>query len=214
MKRVVIVDYESGNLFSVFHACRLLGLDPVITKDPVEFQHADGVILPGVGAFGDAMQHLENSGIADAVKEYISQQKPFLGICLGMQLLFDESEEFGSSKGLGLIKGKVRKFRYDDPSVKIPHVGWNQLSKPAAADWNSSWLKDVKDGDYMYFVHSYFVDPVDENDVFAVTDYEGKSFCAAVKKNNIFATQFHPEKSGHTGMSILKEFAATVMNNN
>ena len=212
MNKVAIIDFESGNLFSVFHACKLLGLDPVITHDETEVLTADGVILPGVGAFADAMQHLEKSGMTQAITTYIETGKPFLGICLGLQLLLDESEEFGETKGLGLIRGKVRKFQFES-NVKIPHVGWSKLQK-AGQSWSKTLFSQLHDGDYMYFVHSFYADPFDKEDIIASAEYEGKTFCAAIRKNNIFATQFHPEKSGTCGLKILESFAVEVKNGN
>ena len=210
MKKTVIIDYESGNLFSVFHVCKLLGLDPLISSDAGDLRQAAGVILPGVGAFGDAMENLRNTGMAEAISEYIYEDKPFLGICLGMQLLFEYSEEFGENVGLGLVKGHVKRFNFDDDRIKVPHVGWNRISKPEEKNWKDSLFKNVHDGDYMYFVHSYYAEATDERDIMAFTDYEGKKFCSAIMKNNIFATQFHPEKSGISGLSVVKEFAALL----
>ena len=210
MKKTVIIDYESGNLFSVFHACKMLGLDPLISNKTDDVHNAAGVILPGVGAFGDAMQNLYHSGMSDAIREYIADERPFLGICLGMQLLFEKSEEFGDNIGLGLVKGKVKKFIFSDTHIKVPHVGWNRIYKQEDVNSNSSILKNVSQGDYMYFVHSYYVEPTDEKDITSMTDYEGKNFCSSIMKKNIFATQFHPEKSGKSGISILKEFALLV----
>lgn len=212
MNKVAIIDFESGNLFSVFHACKLLGLDPVITNDEAEVLSSDGVILPGVGAFADAMQHLTSSGMTQAISKYITTGKPFLGICLGLQLLLDESEEFGDTKGLGLIKGKVRKFQFGS-QVKIPHVGWSKLQK-AGQLWSNTLFDHIHEGDYMYFVHSYYADPSDKEDIIANAEYEGQTFCAAIRKNNIFATQFHPEKSGKCGLKILESFAAEVKKGN
>jgi imidazole glycerol-phosphate synthase subunit HisH len=211
MKKTVIIDFQSGNLFSVLHACRLNGLDPVISDDVSEIADADGLILPGVGAFARAMEHLDSTGISQAIRNHAGEGKPFLGICLGLQLLFDESEEFGSAKGLGLVSGKVKKLHFDDPQIKIPHVGWNRLIKPDEADWSSSLFKNLQEGDYMYFVHSFYVEPSVKSEILAETIYEGKRFCSAIMKNNIFATQFHPEKSGEKGLSIVREFAEQVL---
>jgi glutamine amidotransferase len=209
MNKTVIIDFESGNLFSVQQACISMGLDPVISSKAGDLAGADGVILPGVGAFADAMKNLEHSGMAEALHQYIKSGRPFLGICLGLQLLLEDSEEFGSSKGLGLISGSVRKFRFHEP-VKVPHVGWSALRKPEHADWSSSYLRGLQLGDEMYFVHSFYAVPADESDVFAKAEYGGRSFCAAIRKNNIFATQFHPEKSGKKGLTIIEAFAEEV----
>jgi imidazole glycerol-phosphate synthase subunit HisH len=209
MNKTIIVDFESGNLFSVHQACASMGLEPVISSSAEDLADAAGVILPGVGAFADAMKNLQNSGMTEALHLYIKSGRPFLGICLGLQLLLEESEEFGSSKGLGMIRGAVRKFQFSE-QVKVPHVGWSALRKPEHADWNASYFSGLQPGDEMYFVHSFYAAPSDAKDVFATAEYGGKSFCAAIRKNNIFATQFHPEKSGKKGLKIIEAFAAEV----
>lgn len=196
---IAIIDYGAGNLHSVKNALDFLGADSVIIGNADEIKNADKVILPGVGAFGDAMKCLENSGLADTVKEVISDGKPFLGICLGLQMLFEESEETPNVNGLGIFKGKAVKI--PDTGLKIPHMGWNSITVTK----DSKILKDIGSEPYVYFVHSYYIKPEDKSVVSAYTEY-GERLDIAVEKDNVFATQFHPEKSGDLGMRILKNF--------
>ncbi|MDA8101180.1 MAG: imidazole glycerol phosphate synthase subunit HisH [Nitrospiraceae bacterium] len=199
---IAIIDYGMGNLRSVQKGFERMGHEAVVTREPHTILDARRVVLPGVGAFPDCMRNLEEYGLIDAVQKSIASGKPFLGICLGLQLLFTESEEFGISKGLDIIKGKVVRFK--GPAVKdlkIPHMGWNSLSikrRPPA-------LADVPDGSHVYFVHSFHVVPEDKSVIATTTDY-GMEFVSSVWKDNIFATQFHPEKSQALGLSILKHF--------
>ena len=193
-----------GNLASVKKALAALHYDAVITSDPNVIGSADGVILPGVGAFAPAMANLKAAGLDSAVKEACASGKPFLGICLGMQLLFEGSEEGAEGgsliEGLGIIPGAVRKFPADattDKGLKVPQMGWNSLTECRGI---------FNDGDYVYFVHSFYCDPADDAVTAAKTEY-GIRYCCAVEKDNIFATQFHPEKSGEVGLAILSKFA-------
>ena len=197
---IAIVDYGVGNLLSVQKALQTLGREAVITSDPGALAGADGVILPGVGAFGDAMVSLRRLGMLAALKAFARGGKPTLGICLGMQLLFSMSEEHGSHVGMGLIPGRVRRFRGD---FKIPHVGWNQLivRRPHPL------LRDAATGEYVYFVHSYHVEPLAADAVIATADYHGE-FPAVVAQGNLFGMQFHPEKSSRAGLRLLANFAA------
>lgn len=198
---IAIIDYGMGNLRSVQKGFERMGREAVVTREPRTILDASKVVLPGVGAFPDCMRNLEEYGLIDPVLKSISSGKPFLGICLGLQLLFTESEEFGLSKGLDIIKGKVNRFRVQDPAFKIPHMGWNALSikrRPPA-------LQDVPDGSYVYFVHSFHVVPEDRGVIATTTNY-GTEFVSSVWKDNIFACQFHPEKSQALGLSILKRF--------
>ncbi len=198
---VAIVDYNMGNLASVYNACKLIGVDAAIVSNPQELQNYDRVILPGVGAFADAMEHLETTGMLEAVKQFAKSGKPMIGICLGMQLLFDSSEEFGYTKGLGLIPGKVVAFdksRMDMDDHKVPHVGWNKLfNKP-------NKLFDGLDNPYLYFVHSFHV--VTEDKYTIGTTHYGYDFVSAVQKDNIYGFQPHPEKSHDNGIQILRNF--------
>jgi len=206
---IAIIDYGMGNLRSVQKGFESTGHEAVVTSDPKMISNASKVVLPGVGAFPDCMRNLTEYGLIDAVQDSISAGKPFLGICLGLQLLFTESEEFGLSKGLDVIKGRVIRFKgpaFDNPqsaagNLKVPHMGWNSISvkrRPPA-------LADVPDNSHVYFVHSFHVVPEDKNVVATTTDY-GIEFVSSIWKDNIFAVQFHPEKSQALGLSILKRF--------
>jgi glutamine amidotransferase len=198
---ISIIDYDVGNLASVEKAFQFIGSEAQITKLPQEVLAADAVVLPGVGAFADAMESLKKANMAEVVKEVIKKGIPFLGICLGMQLLFDYSEEGGEKvEGLGILKGSVKLFS-GDMGLKVPHMGWNSI-KP---DKKCPLMEILPEKPYVYFVHSYFLDAEDKQIVAASCDY-GIPFDAAVFKNNIFATQFHPEKSGVVGLQILTNF--------
>lgn len=196
---IAIIDYGAGNLHSVKNALDFLGADSVVTGEASEIKKADKVILPGVGAFGDAMKCLTGSGLAETVREVIADGKPFLGICLGLHMLFEKSEETPHVKGLGIFKGKAVKI--PDTGLKIPHMGWNSIKLTK----DSKILKNIGAEPYVYFVHSYYIRPEDKSIVSAYTEY-GERLDIAVEKDNIFATQFHPEKSGDLGMTILKNF--------
>jgi len=207
---IAIVDYGMGNLRSVQKAIEKVGYEAEITRSPQRIADARAVVLPGVGAFKDCMDNLENFSLITPVLKAIASGKPFLGICLGLQLLFSESLEFGHHPGLDVIKGVVKPFSptMSDPDrpgglLKIPHMGWNsvQIQKPVPV------LAEVKDGSYFYFVHSYYVEPEDSQTVAMLTDYGGK-FVSAVAFDNVVATQFHPEKSQQQGLAILRAFAA------
>ena len=194
---IAIIDYGAGNLHSVKNALDFLGADSVITGSAEEILNADKVILPGVGAFGEAMSALTSSGLDAVVKQIAQNGTPLLGICLGLQLMFEESEEAPDVKGLGLFKGKCVKI--PDYGLKIPHMGWNSIELAK----NSRILKD--DNAYVYFVHSYYLNTPEEEIVSAYTQY-GARLGIAVERDNVFATQFHPEKSGDAGMNILRNF--------
>lgn len=194
---VAIIDYGAGNLHSVKNALDYLGADSVVTSEPDVIAAADRVILPGVGAFGDAMRCMTERGLVDAVRSAADGSKPFLGICLGLQLLFESSEESPGVRGLGVFKGKV--VRIPDHGLKIPHMGWNNISVPK----KSMILPDGEP--FVYFVHSYYIQPDDQNDISAYTEY-GEKLGVAVERGSVFATQFHPEKSGDVGMGILRRF--------
>jgi len=206
---IAIIDYGMGNLRSVQKGFERMGREAVVTRDPKTILDAGKVVLPGVGAFPDCMRNLEEYGLIDAVKQSIGSGKPFLGICLGLQLLFTESEEFGLSKGLDIIKGRVVRFKGPAfetrnsklETLKVPHMGWNDLSikrRPPA-------LQDVPDGSHVYFVHSFHVVPEDKGVIATTTNY-GIDFVSSIWKDNILAVQFHPEKSQALGLSILKRF--------
>jgi glutamine amidotransferase len=208
-KNVVIIDYQLGNLFSVQQACDYLGYDAVISSDPADLKKASYAILPGVGAFKDAMENLENFGLKESILGYVKEGKPLMGVCLGLQLLLTESEEFGNTKGLDLIPGKVKKFPVQEingQSHKVPQIQWNNINEPSSKTWEHTPLNCCKSGDFMYFVHSYYAQPDDEKYVLARTVYGNKDYCSVVLKDNVFATQFHPEKSGAYGVNIYKEW--------
>ena len=199
---LAIIDYGVGNLFSLVSSLKAIGVDAVITSDTAEILNADRLILPGVGAFGDASKKLAESGLGATVKEAVKKGTPLMGICLGMQLLFEESFEYGEHEGLGLLKGKVIGMENTIPeNLKIPHIGWNSLKFTST----SPIFKYINEGDCVYFVHSFYA--VDcEDSLIATTDY-GKELTAAVQKGNIYGCQFHPEKSGSVGLKILKAFS-------
>jgi glutamine amidotransferase len=199
---IAIIDYGMGNLRSVQKGFERVGHEAVVTSDPKAIRSASKVVLPGVGAFPDCMRNLREYGLIDAVQESIQSGKPFLGICLGLQLLFTESEEFGISKGLDIIRGRVIRFQGPQFSgLKIPHMGWNSVSIKRRAPA----LQDIPEGSHVYFVHSYHVVP-DDKGVIATTTPYGLEFVSSIWKDNIFAVQFHPEKSQTLGLSILKRF--------
>lgn len=207
--KVLIIDYQLGNLFSVRQACEHLGHEAVISSDPALLLQADYAILPGVGAFGDAMNNLRSTGMTEAIHEYIAKGRPFMGVCLGLQLLLTESDEFGSTPGLDIIPGTVRKFsvqQVNGHTHKVPQIQWNTIAEPEAGKWQHTALQCCRTGDYMYFVHSFYAEPSDAQHVLASTTYGGKTYCSAVIKDNVFATQFHPEKSGLYGVNIYKEW--------
>jgi glutamine amidotransferase len=198
---ITIVDYGMGNLRSVQKGFEKLGFDARVTEQSEEIRRAEKLVLPGVGAFADAMQGLRSRQMIEPVRDFISSGRPFFGICLGMQLLFDWGYEDGEYEGLGVLPGKVVRFAAN-PGYKVPHMGWNQLRvrRPAPL------LNGVEDGSFVYFVHSYYVLPMDDSITTAETDYGG-SFTSIVWRDNIFATQFHPEKSQQVGLRLLRNFA-------
>jgi glutamine amidotransferase len=196
---VAIIDYDAGNIRSVEKALIALGADPVVTRDRQQIRNADHVILPGVGAFGDCMQHLQDYGLTEVIRETIRDGKPFLGICVGMQLLFEGSEESPDAPGLGILKGKFYRFRSE--TEKIPHMGWNSIRiRPDARI-----LTGIGSDPYVYFVHSYYLKAEDPSIVTARCDYI-HPFDASVECGNCFGTQFHPEKSSQIGLTVLHNF--------
>jgi len=198
---IAIVDYGMGNLLSVEKAFLHLGHEVKVTDDPALIADSDKLVLPGVGAFGACMDNLRAAGMVEPIKQHVDSGRPFLGICLGLQVLFERSHEMGEHEGLGILPGEVVRFA-PQPGLRIPHMGWNEIAlrRPAPL------LADVPDGTRMYFVHSYFPVPANEADV-AITTEHGQPFCSAVWRDNLFATQFHPEKSGQVGLRILDSFA-------
>ncbi|MGE4352877.1 MAG: imidazole glycerol phosphate synthase subunit HisH [Oscillospiraceae bacterium] len=210
---VAIIDYQISNLFSVQHALQYVGLNSVITSDKNKVIHADAAVLPGVGAFGDAMNNLDNLDLIQPIKDFISSGKPFMGICLGLQLLFTESEEFGKHQGLCVVPGIVRKFAFDtvpgERIAKVPQIAWNRIHR-ASQKWEGTELDSLTDGEYMYFVHSFYVVPDSKRDIMSTTEYGGLNFCSSIKRNNVFAAQFHPEKSSRAGIKILNNLKNIV----
>ncbi len=198
---IVIIDYDAGNMKSVEKAFQYLGEDVVITRDRQTILSAPRLVLPGVGAFGDAMAKLRQYDLEETIKEYIKKGNPFLGICLGLQLLFEDSEETPGTDGLGILNGRILRFS-DQMGLKIPHMGWNSLDFPK----QSRLFEGIHENPYVYFVHSYYLQASDPADVAATSSY-GITFHAAVEHENVFACQFHPEKSSETGLHMLKNFA-------
>ena len=205
---IAIIDYDAGNIRSVEKALAMLGEAPVITRDPALLRAADGVILPGVGAFGDAMNRLREYGLAEVIREIARENRPFLGICLGLQLLFESSEESPGVDGLGIVKGRILRIpdgrEESGRPRKIPHIGWNSLAFPK----EGRLFAGLPEGTYVYFVHSYYL-KAEEDIVTARTEY-GVSIDASVEKGNLFACQFHPEKSSEAGLRILQNFVELV----
>lgn len=199
---VAIIDYDAGNIKSVEKAVALLGQEAVLTRNREEILAADHVILPGVGAFGDAMEKLHGYGLVSVIRETADQKTPFLGICLGLQLMFESSEEAPGVEGLGLLPGKILRIP-DREDLKIPHIGWNSLTFPNAG----RLFQGIAEGAYVYFVHSYYLRADDPQIVKAATEY-GTTIHASVERDNLFACQFHPEKSSETGLKILQNFLA------
>ena len=197
---VAMIDYDAGNIKSVEKALQKLGADVVITKEPQVILNADKVILPGVGSFGDAMNNLRKYGLDEVIHHVVEKGTPFLGICLGLQLLFERSDESPEATGLGILKGEILRIP-DAEGLKIPHMGWNSLHLQN----NGRLFRGLKENDYVYFVHSYYLKAADEEIVKATTDYS-VNIHASVEKDNVFACQFHPEKSSDVGLQILKNF--------
>lgn len=205
MSVIAVVDYDMGNLHSVCKGLEKVGATPHVTDSPKEIDRADAVVLPGVGSFDPAVQHLRSRGLAEPIKAAIASGKPFLGICLGLQILFESSEE-GTEPGLGIVAGTVRRF-HSEPGLTIPHMGWNQLhfNQPDIPLWQS-----LSANNWVYFVHSYYVDPVDSRVCAASTTHGTQTVTAAIAQGNLMAVQFHPEKSSATGLQILSNFVSQV----
>ena len=217
--KAAILDYGMGNLYSVSQACARVGLDVTITAEPDEILRAAAVILPGIGAFGDAMDTLTRLDLVEVLRDVAASGKPLVGICLGLQLLMSESCEFGSHKGLGIIQGPVVPFdhpREGARKLKVPQVGWNHILKTDNGDsgadgaWKDSPLAGIANGEFMYFVHSYIVQPEDPSVTLSITRYGQIEFCSSVQRKNIFACQFHPERSGIQGLKIYQNLASSI----
>ena len=207
--KISIIDYNMSNMFSIKNALNTLGFKSQVTADPNTILSSDGVILPGVGSFPEAMQQLSDLGLVQVIKEYIATGKPFMGICLGLQLLFTKSEEFEECQGLEIIDGKVEGFSKYLSNKPVPHVGWNLVmnARSSKSGDNFSPIKiNFNDADYYYFVHSLFVKPINNKVVLTTTRYGNLEFCSSIIFENIFACQFHPEKSGKKGIMIFDNF--------
>jgi glutamine amidotransferase len=198
---IAVVDVCSGNLRSVERALAHVGGDVVVTRDPDVVRRADKVVVPGQGAFGVFMRGLAERGLADSLRDAIGSGRPYLGICLGLQILFDESEEQGPVAGLGLVRGRVIKLVPNDPALKVPHMGWNQIAQRRP----DPLFAGIPDGAYVYFVHSYHA-MLEDPSLLALESVHGVRVCAAIRRDNVFACQFHPEKSQHVGLQLLRNF--------
>ncbi len=210
-KKIYIIDHGLGNLQSIIQVFSYLNIKIEVTCDPDKIIHGDGIILPGVGAFAEAINNMNKSGMSHAVINFIQSGKPFMGVCLGLQLLFSESEEFGIHKGLSIIDGKVKALKLSEVK-KIPQVGWNQIIPPKE-DYtllNDTALNFIRDDNFMYFNHSYYVEPNSNQVVLTETCYNGKIYCSSIIKENVFAVQFHPEKSGNAGILIYKSWVELI----
>ncbi len=205
MPVIAVVDYDMGNLHSVCKGLEKAGATPKVTYSPQELAMADAIVLPGVGAFDPAVQHLRSRGLEPPIIEAIASGKPFLGICLGLQILFESSEE-GTQPGLGIVRGKVRRFR-PEPDIAIPHMGWNQLelTQPKSILW-----EHLPSSPWVYFVHSYYVDPIEPQIRAATVTHGNQTVTSAIARDNLMAVQFHPEKSSNIGLQILSNFVAQV----
>jgi len=206
LPKIALLDYEMGNLHSVSKALEHAGADVDILTQPADMSKYSALILPGVGNFGDCAEKCREHGFDKLTVKWITSGKPFLGICVGMQLLMEESEEAPGTPGLGIFKGKVKLFTPDDPTLKVPQMGWNQVKQVRAGN---TIFKDIPDNSYFYFVHSYYVEPETREIILGETDY-GITHCSFIQKDNIFATQFHPEKSQKTGLKFLENFIKSI----
>ena len=207
--KIVVVDYGLGNVQSIFNALNQVeNINIVLSDKKDEILSADGVVLPGVGAFKKAMQELNKRNLPNILEEYISTNKPFLGICLGMQLLFECSDEYGKTSGLGFIKGQVVSFP-SSVNDKLPHVSWNEIYKQKI-NWDNTILKNIINKDSFYFVHSYICKPKNKDITLSTTEYGGVEFCSSIQVENIYACQFHPEKSAKSGIQVIKNFIEVI----
>lgn len=216
---VALLDYGMCNLFSVFNACQYVGLNPFITSRQEELLQADVAILPGVGAFGEAIANLRKLDLINPIKDFVQSKRPFIGICLGMQLLMSESEEFGFNKGLNFINGSVKKFQFEKDEhgkhLAVPQIAWNRILSPTGDFFPPEicYFKEIKSGEYMYFVHSFYVIPDEKRTVSSTTKYGSLEYCSSISKDNIFGMQFHPEKSGNEGLKIYKNIEKACRRN-
>ena len=204
--KIVVLDYGIGNVKSILNSFVNQGVNPILSRDKDVILDADGLILPGVGAFSHGMKNLRKYDLINVIKQYVQTDKPLLAICLGMQMLLEESEEFGINKGIGLIKGKVIKLPVEKSfKVKLPHISWNTI-EPKSIHWSNTILNNVEIGSDMYFVHRFVAKPDNENEILSTTKYSNVEFCSSLKKKNIYGCQFHPEKSGKAGLLLIHNF--------
>ena len=205
--KIAVIDYQLSNMFSIKNALSILGFEVEVTSDYSTILSCDGAILPGVGSFPEAINNIKELNLDGAIKDFIASGKIFVGICLGFQLLFDKSDEIEDTLGLGILPGEVKSFSALNDRIRVPHVGWNNVKKKQILNINNNLnpLKKFNDEEYFYFVHSCYVKPMDNNDIYTSTQYGGIDFCSSILKENIFACQFHPEKSGKKGIRIFSE---------
>jgi glutamine amidotransferase len=206
MIKVALIDYKLGNIRSIINAFKHFDIELILTNDSDEILSSDAIVLPGVGAFGTAMKNLKELNLIETIKLFHSKDKPILGICLGMQILFEKSQESPNVEGLSLIQGDIKKL---DVSAKLPHIGWNSLLKDDIK-WQNTIFENIEEKQKCYFVHSFVAVVKNQSDILATTTYENKKFCCAVKKGNLYGCQFHPEKSAETGLKIIKSFINIV----
>jgi glutamine amidotransferase len=206
---IAVIDYDIGNVASMVNALVTVGAAVVLTRDLARIKEADALILPGVGSFPQGMENLRKYNLPDAIVGHINRGKPFLGVCLGMQLLLDGSEEFGLYGGLAIIKGMVRKLSMKPfTQDKLPHIGWNTILQPRPERWNNTIFSHVPEASDLYFVHSFSSSPENQEVILSITNFGGHQFCSALQSGSVFGCQFHPEKSGAVGLSMLKSFVA------
>lgn len=210
--KIAIVDYGVGNLYSLVRAFEHFDIQANVTEDAEVLKEASAIVLPGVGSFEAGMRGLEIRELVPTIQEIAESGKPILGICLGAQLMLSEGHEFGIFKGLDIIKGKVVRFPNLDNNEKVPHIGWNTISPPKNRDWKNTVLDSLDSKNSFYFVHSYILEPESEENIFSLTEYGGHTFCSMIRKENIYGCQFHPEKSGETGLKLIKNFINIVKN--
>lgn len=206
---ITIIDYGVGNLYSLIRAFKHFGVSPLVAEEPDQLGRADALILPGVGSFEAGMRGLKLRGLVDEVRRLADKNKPMLGICLGAQLMLTQGHEFGIFKGLDIIKGEVRHFPPLRENEKVPQIGWNTI-RPGKISWENTIFKSFKENSQVYFVHSYVLEPADKENILALTDYGGQTFCSAVKIGNIYGCQFHPEKSGTVGLQLINNFIKSI----
>lgn len=211
--KIVIIDYDIGNVKSIINILKKVGIEPILSNKEEDILSSDGIVLPGVGAFSHGMQNLNKYNLIEIIKKYTDTDKPLLGICLGMQMLMENSEEFGDTKGLCLIDGKVIKLPLENSQYnKLPHISWNEISKNNI-DWKNTILEDIPQNSDTYFVHSFVVLPNNKNNILSTTKYSDYRFCSSIKKGNIYGCQFHPERSGKVGLKIINNFIKVCKEN-